>query len=59
MKTIRIGKKTGRTGRTSGGTHRARRPSAPAQGVPRSSMAAAADRQIADIERTFTLRYEW
>jgi hypothetical protein len=28
-------------------------------GAVRKSVAAAADRQIAEVERTFTLRYEW
>jgi hypothetical protein len=28
-------------------------------GVARTSVTAAADRQIAEVERTFTLRYEW
>ena len=27
--------------------------------IARKSLTAAADRQIAEIERTFTLRYEW
>jgi hypothetical protein len=42
---------------------RTRRGTGPVQGAPRrdarNSTRAAAERQVAEIERTFTLRYEW
>ena len=58
MKTTRIEKKTTGAGTTSRGAHRSPLAAPPTLRL-RPSMVAAADRQIAEIERTFTLRYEW
>ena len=56
MKTTTMEKQVIMTARTV----RAARPVRIAKlGVPRESVTAAADRQIAEVERTFTLRYEW
>lgn len=40
-------------------TRGARRAQAASERDERASLMGAADRQIAEIERTFTLRYEW
>jgi hypothetical protein len=56
MKTTNMEKKATREIRTSRGGRRAQ---SAAPRIARLSLKAAADRQIAEIERTFTLRYEW
>jgi hypothetical protein len=56
MKTTNMEKKATREIRTS---RCGRRAQSAAPRIARLSLKAAADRQIAEIERTFTLRYEW
>jgi len=56
MKTTNMEKKAARKIRTRSG---ARRIQIATPRVARTSLQAATDRQIAEIERTFTLRYEW
>jgi hypothetical protein len=56
MKTTSIEKLAVRKNRTN---RTARRVSLEAPRVTQASPKADADRQIAEIERTFTLRYEW
>jgi hypothetical protein len=56
MKTMNMEKKVAREYRTSRGE---RRVQVTPPCIDRASVMTAADRQIAEIERTFTLRYEW
>ena len=56
MKTMNMEKKVARENRTSRGE---RRVQVTTPRVARASLMTAADRQIAEIERTFTLHYEW
>jgi hypothetical protein len=56
MKTTNMEKKAIREIRTSRGERRAQ---VAAPRIARATLKAAADRQIAEIERTFTRRYEW
>jgi hypothetical protein len=56
MKTTNMEKKVVRETRTGSGE---RRVQSATPRIVRLSLKAAADRQIAEIERTFTLRYEW
>jgi hypothetical protein len=56
MKTMNMEKTVAREDRTGRGE---RRVQVTTPRVARASLMTAADRQIAEIERTFTLRYEW
>jgi hypothetical protein len=56
MKTTNMEKQAIKENRTSRVARRAR---TAGRRNGRTSLQAAADRQIAEIERTFTLRYEW
>ena len=56
MKTMNMEKKVAREYRTSRGE---RRVQVTTPRIARASLMTATDRQIAEIERTFTLSYEW